>query len=44
MEEHGANPPGILTLTTGLSRPFRRLEKYPALLQELQRHTQVFLN
>ncbi|XP_054712680.1 rho guanine nucleotide exchange factor 7-like isoform X2 [Uloborus diversus] len=40
MEEHGANPPGILTLTTGLSRPFRRLEKYPALLQELQRHTQ----
>lgn len=41
MEEHGANPPGILALTTGLSKPFRRLEKYPALLQELQRHTQV---
>lgn len=42
MEEHGASPPGILTLTTGLSRPFRRLEKYPALLQELQRHTEEY--
>ncbi|GFT83160.1 rho guanine nucleotide exchange factor 7 [Trichonephila clavipes] len=39
MEEHSANPPGILTLTTGLSKPFRRLEKYPALLLELLRHT-----
>ncbi|XP_055925232.1 rho guanine nucleotide exchange factor 7-like [Argiope bruennichi] len=39
MEDHGANPPGILTLTTGLSKPFRRLEKYPALLLELLRHT-----
>lgn len=30
----------VLVLTTGLSSPFRRLEKYPALLQELQRHTE----
>lgn len=36
------SPPGatLLTLTTGLSRPFRRLDKYPALLTELQRHTE----
>lgn len=30
----------LLALTTGLSRPFRRLDKYPALLTELQRHTE----
>uniref|UniRef100_A0A2R5LE14 Putative guanine nucleotide exchange factor n=1 Tax=Ornithodoros turicata TaxID=34597 RepID=A0A2R5LE14_9ACAR len=40
LEKHGANSPGLLTLTTGLSCPFRRLEKYPALLTELQRHTE----
>ncbi|XP_022246113.1 rho guanine nucleotide exchange factor 7-like isoform X2 [Limulus polyphemus] len=40
MEEHGAPAPGILLLTSGLSQPFRRLEKYPGLLQELQRHTE----
>lgn len=40
LEKCGANPPGFLTLTTGLSCPFRRLEKYPALLTELQRHTE----
>lgn len=30
--------PGLLVLTTGLSRPFRRLQQYPALLQEMHRH------
>lgn len=35
------SPPGsLLALTAGLSRPFRRLDKYPALLTELQRHTE----
>lgn len=28
-----------MTLTTALSKPFRRLEKYQGLLQELERHT-----
>ncbi|XP_076324851.1 rho guanine nucleotide exchange factor 7-like isoform X2 [Tachypleus tridentatus] len=40
MEVHGAMAPGILLLSSGLSKPFRRLEKYPRLLQELQRHTE----
>nr|ABG46347.1 Rho guanine exchange factor betaPix B [Danio rerio] len=38
MESKGANTPGILTLTTGLSKPFLRLEKYPTLLKEMERH------
>uniref|UniRef100_A0AAR2IHL5 Rac/Cdc42 guanine nucleotide exchange factor (GEF) 6 n=1 Tax=Pygocentrus nattereri TaxID=42514 RepID=A0AAR2IHL5_PYGNA len=38
MESQGASAPGILTLTTSLSKPFMRLEKYPTLLQELERH------
>ncbi|XP_015519561.1 rho guanine nucleotide exchange factor 7 isoform X1 [Neodiprion virginianus] len=38
MEHCGAVTPGILVLTTGLSKPFRRLEKYSAMLQELERH------
>lgn len=38
MESHGAPAPGIMVLTTGLSKPFRRLEKYASLLQELERH------
>ncbi|KAK2719629.1 hypothetical protein QYM36_005193, partial [Artemia franciscana] len=38
METRGATPPGILTLTTGLSRPFRRLERYATHLQELEKH------
>lgn len=38
MEKQGAAKPGILVLTTGLSKPFRRLDKYPAILQELERH------
>ncbi|XP_029936524.1 rho guanine nucleotide exchange factor 7a isoform X2 [Myripristis murdjan] len=38
MEGRGAVNPGILTLTTGLSKPFMRLDKYPTLLKELERH------
>ncbi|XP_062861415.1 rho guanine nucleotide exchange factor 7a isoform X1 [Trichomycterus rosablanca] len=38
MESRGASFPGILILTTGLSKPFMRLDKYPTLLQELERH------
>uniref|UniRef100_A0A8B9M1I9 Rho guanine nucleotide exchange factor (GEF) 7b n=1 Tax=Astyanax mexicanus TaxID=7994 RepID=A0A8B9M1I9_ASTMX len=38
MESKGASVPGILTLTTNLSKPFMRLDKYPTLLQELDRH------
>uniref|UniRef100_A0A672H513 Rho guanine nucleotide exchange factor (GEF) 7a n=1 Tax=Salarias fasciatus TaxID=181472 RepID=A0A672H513_SALFA len=38
MESRGAVTPGILTLTTGLSKPFMRLDKYPTLLKELERH------
>lgn len=38
MERRGAASPGLLVLTTGLSKPFRRLEKYSAMLQELERH------
>ncbi|XP_046887387.1 rho guanine nucleotide exchange factor 7b isoform X2 [Hypomesus transpacificus] len=38
MEGKGANSPGILTLTTGLSKAFMRLDKYPTLLKELERH------
>ncbi|KAM9486538.1 rho guanine nucleotide exchange factor 7a isoform 2-T2 [Clarias gariepinus] len=38
MESRGAGSPGILTLTTGLSKPFMRLDKYPTLLKELERH------
>lgn len=41
MESKGAVSPGILTLTTSLSKPFTRLERYPALLKELDRHMQV---
>jgi len=42
MESGGAQPgqPGIITLITGLSLPFNRLEKYPTLLQELERHVE----
>ena len=41
MEGKGANSPGILTLTTGLSKAFMRLDKYPTLLKELERHMEV---
>lgn len=40
MERSGAITPGILVLTTGLSKPFRRLDKYSLMLQELERHTE----
>ncbi|XP_011147401.1 rho guanine nucleotide exchange factor 7 [Harpegnathos saltator] len=40
MERTGAVSPGILVLTTGLSKPFRRLDKYSAMLQELERYTE----
>ncbi|XP_043500325.1 rho guanine nucleotide exchange factor 7 [Polistes fuscatus] len=40
MEDSGAITPGILVLTTGLSKPFRRLDKYSAMLQELERYTE----
>uniref|UniRef100_A0A8D0CGC5 Rho guanine nucleotide exchange factor 7 n=1 Tax=Scleropages formosus TaxID=113540 RepID=A0A8D0CGC5_SCLFO len=43
MEAHGASCPGILTLTTGLSKPFMRLDKYPTLLKELERHMECVL-
>uniref|UniRef100_A0A8C2LZR6 Rac/Cdc42 guanine nucleotide exchange factor 6 n=1 Tax=Cricetulus griseus TaxID=10029 RepID=A0A8C2LZR6_CRIGR len=38
MENQGAPSPGLLILTTSLSKPFMRLEKYVTLLQELERH------
>ncbi|NXT02635.1 ARHG6 factor, partial [Jacana jacana] len=38
MESQGASNPGILILTTSLSKPFLRLDKYVTLLQELERH------
>ncbi|XP_071476868.1 rho guanine nucleotide exchange factor 7-like isoform X1 [Diadema antillarum] len=38
MEGKGAPTPGIMFLTTGLSSPFRKLEKYTAVLKELERH------
>lgn len=41
MEARGATVPGILTLTSGLSKPFMRLDKYPTLLKELERHMEV---
>jgi hypothetical protein len=40
MESLGAASPGLLVLTTGLSKPFRRLEKYAGMLQELERHVE----
>ncbi|KAK2145461.1 hypothetical protein LSH36_680g01023 [Paralvinella palmiformis] len=40
MENKGAPTPGIETLTTGLSKPFSRLDKYPSMLKELERHTE----
>ncbi|XP_027012213.2 rho guanine nucleotide exchange factor 7b isoform X2 [Tachysurus fulvidraco] len=42
MESKGASSPGILTLTTNLSKPFMRLDKYPTLLKELERHMEDF--
>ncbi|XP_065056452.1 rho guanine nucleotide exchange factor 7-like isoform X1 [Rhopilema esculentum] len=38
MESRGASSPGIMTLTTMLSKPFVRVEKYSSQLKELERH------
>ncbi|XP_054281962.1 rho guanine nucleotide exchange factor 7-like isoform X2 [Macrosteles quadrilineatus] len=40
MEANGAASPGLLVLTTGLSKPFRRLDKYAGMLTELERHVE----
>ncbi|XP_070538085.1 rho guanine nucleotide exchange factor 7-like isoform X2 [Ptychodera flava] len=40
MEGQGSASPGRLTLTALLSMPFRRLDKYPSLLDELEKHTE----
>ncbi|KAJ3653769.1 hypothetical protein Zmor_013004 [Zophobas morio] len=40
MESRGAASPGILVLTVLLGKPFRRLEKYSGMLQELERHVE----
>ena len=34
----GANKPGLMMLTTGLSKPFRHLERYAGLMQEVEQH------
>jgi len=38
MEDLGAPKPGLMILTTGLSRPFRHLERYAGLMQEVEQH------
>lgn len=40
MEANGAPSPGLLVLTTGLSKPFRRLDKYAGMLTEMERHVE----
>ena len=35
---HGASKPGLMVLTTSLSRPLRHLEKYAGAAQELEQH------
>ncbi|XP_021948579.1 rho guanine nucleotide exchange factor 7 isoform X2 [Folsomia candida] len=42
IESKGGRKPGILYIITLLSQPFRRLEKYPMLLQEIERHVEEF--
>ena len=41
MEDLGASSPGVMTLTTYLSRPFQQIERYSLLLKELERHSEV---
>lgn len=38
LESNGTS--SIMSLTTSLSKPFTRLDKYPSLLKELERHTE----
>ncbi|XP_059080769.1 rho guanine nucleotide exchange factor 7-like isoform X2 [Tigriopus californicus] len=38
MEAYGASQPGLMVLTTALSKPFRHLEKYPGVAQEIEQH------
>jgi len=38
MENQGASTPGLMTLTTGLSKPFRQLERYASVSLELEQH------
>ncbi|GFN85970.1 rho guanine nucleotide exchange factor 7, partial [Plakobranchus ocellatus] len=40
VESQGAASPGAQALTTILSKPFVRLDKYPSLLKELERHVE----
>ncbi|XP_061090304.1 rho guanine nucleotide exchange factor 6-like isoform X1 [Conger conger] len=40
LDSQGSGTPGVLTLTSSLSKPFLRLDKYPTLLQELERHVE----
>ncbi|XP_057375913.1 rho guanine nucleotide exchange factor 7-like [Daphnia carinata] len=42
VEGLGGRSPGLVFLTAGLSRPFRRLERYGGCLQELERHMEEF--
>ena len=41
MESLGASSPGVMTLTTLLSRPFQQIDRYSLLLKELERHSDV---
>ncbi|XP_023336754.1 rho guanine nucleotide exchange factor 7 isoform X2 [Eurytemora carolleeae] len=34
----GSSPPGLIILTTGLSRPFRQLERLAGAIQEVEQH------
>lgn len=38
MESQGAPAPGLMALTTALSRPLRHLEKYAGVAQEVEQH------
>lgn len=42
MEANGTARPGILILTAGLSKPFRKLDKYAGILQELERYIEEY--
>jgi len=41
MESLGAASPGVMSLTTYLSKPFQQIERYSSLLKELERHSEV---